>query len=178
MSHTYGEVLDKSFPDIFGFVSDPATTVFVDAGSGYGALLFAAVREYGCKHAIGIEKYKDKYLASLELVGQLPQDLKRRITIKQQDINDTELRPLLDTITCQTLLFFCNNVAFNSGTNHRYVHVYSLVHPIMQLLVSTLWRVHLRLSAQPTTSCRLPGLDPKSVLSYMICMLRARNVSS
>ncbi len=120
MAHTYGEVLPPSFPDIFSFARNPQQTVFIDAGSGYGALLAAAVTVYGCSHAIGIEKYKDKYLASLKLVGQMPQALQQRVTIVLQDINDTDLMPLLDSLSFQNLLFFCNNVAFNSGTIHRY----------------------------------------------------------
>ncbi len=120
MAHTYGEVLPPSFPDIFSFARNPQQTVFIDAGSGYGALLTAAVAVHGCSHAIGIEKYKDKYLASLELVGQMPQALQQRVTIVLQDINDTDLMPLLDSLSFQSLLFFCNNVAFNAGTIHRY----------------------------------------------------------
>ncbi len=118
MAHTYGEVLVPSFPDIFTFATSPQQTIFVDAGSGYGALLVAAVSVI--QHAIGIEKYKDKYQASLELVNQLPQKLQQRITIELQDINDTDFTPLLDSLDFHTLLFFCNNVAFNSGTIHRY----------------------------------------------------------
>ncbi len=120
MAHTYGEVLSPCFPDIFSCARDPQQTTFVDAGSGYGALLVAAVTDYGCKHAIGIEKYKDKYHASLDLVSQLPQDLQQRVIVVLQDINDTDFMPLLDRMSFQTLLFFCNNVAFNSGTIHRY----------------------------------------------------------
>ena len=120
MAHTYGEVLPPSFPDIFSFARNPQQTVFIDAGSGYGALLAAAVTVYGCSHAIRIEKYKDKYHASLELVRQTPQALQQRVTIVLQDINDTDLMPLLDSLSFQNLLFFCNNVAFNSGTIHRY----------------------------------------------------------
>lgn len=122
MAHTYGEVLPPSFPDVFSFATDPQQTVFVDAGSGYGSLLIAAVKDYGCKHAIGIEKYKDKYLASLELVSQLSQDLQHSITILLQDINDTDFIPLLESLQFHKLIFFCNNVAFNSGTIHRYRH--------------------------------------------------------
>ncbi|DBA85292.1 TPA: hypothetical protein ACH3X2_005984 [Trebouxia sp. C0005] len=119
MAHTYGEVLPPSFPDIFSSAGDPQQTVFIDAGSGYGALLAAAVSVYGCSHAIGVEKYKDKYLASLELVGQMPPALQQRVTVVLQDINDTDLMPLLESLSFQTVLFFCNNVAFNSGTIHR-----------------------------------------------------------
>ena len=118
MAHTYGEVLPPSFPHIFSFARDPQQTVFIDAGSGYGALLAAAVTVYGCSHAIGVEKYKDKYHASLELVRQMPQALQQRVTIVLQDINDTDIMPLLDSLSFQTLLFFCNNVAFR--TIHRY----------------------------------------------------------
>ena len=120
MAHTYGEVLPSSFADIFRYASVPQQTVFIDAGSGYGALLVAAVAEYGCKHAVGIEKYKDKYLASLELVSQLPQALQHCSTVVLQDVNDTDFMPLLSSVSFQTVLFFCNNVAFNAGTIHRY----------------------------------------------------------
>ena len=121
MAHTYGEVLPSSFPDIFALATDPAQTVFVDAGSGYGALLIQAVQQYGFSHAVGVEKYKDKYQASLTTVAQLPQRLQERLTVQLQDINDTDLDALLDTFHYHTLLFFCNNVAFNSGTIHRYI---------------------------------------------------------
>lgn len=120
MAHTYGEVLPPSFPDIFSFARSPVQTVFIDAGSGYGALVISAVKDYGCQHALGIEKYKDKYLASLKAVSYLPQELQQRIQIVQQDINDTDLLHLLSKVTFQNLLLFCNNVAFNSGTTHRY----------------------------------------------------------
>ena len=118
MAHTYGEVLPPSFPNIFSFAHSEQS-VFIDAGSGYGALLIAAVREYGCQFALGIEKYKDKYLASLALVSRLPQELQQRIHIVQEDVNDTDFLHLLSKLKFQHLLFFCNNVAFNSGTIHR-----------------------------------------------------------
>ena len=120
MAHTYGEVLPPSFPDVFSLAKLPSQSVFIDAGSGYGALLIAAVSEYGCQHAIGVEKYKDKYLASLDLVSKLTPELQQRISIVQQDVNDTDFLHLLSTLHFQHLLFFCNNVAFNSGTIHRY----------------------------------------------------------
>ena len=119
MAHTYGEVLFPSFPEIFSLAKPPEHTVFIDAGSGYGALLVASVREYGCQHALGVEKYRDKYLASVDLVSQLPAELQQRISIVQQDVNDTDFSALLSKLKFQNLLFFCNNVAFNSGTIHR-----------------------------------------------------------
>ena len=123
MAHTYGEVLPPSFPDIFCFAHSPDQTVFIDAGSGYGALLISAVMDYGCQYALGVEKYKDKYLASLEAVSHIPQELQQRIQVVQQDVNDTDFLQLLSRQTFQNLLFFCNNVAFNSGTIHRYAVV-------------------------------------------------------
>ena len=120
MAHTYGEVLSPSFPDIFRFARPPEQTIFIDAGSGYGALLTAAVTEYGCRYALGIEKYRDKYLASLELLRGLSSEMQQRICIIQKDVNDTDFRQLLSNHDFKKLLFFCNNVAFNSGTIHRY----------------------------------------------------------
>ena len=120
MAHTYGEVLSPSFPDLFSFARPPEQTVFIDAGSGYGALVIAAVTEYGCQRAVGIEKYSDKYLASLKLVGALSSEMQQRISVIHQDVNDTDFLQLLSKYEFKNLLFFCNNVAFNSGTIHRY----------------------------------------------------------
>lgn len=83
-----GEVLPRSFPDLFGCVSGPDgcarasncngsklesdnqetdnqkrhhqrnRILFVDVGSGYGTLCHAAVAEYGCVASLGIEKYR------------------------------------------------------------------------------------------------------------------------
>ena len=57
MARTYGEIL----PESFGAVFEPCTTgktVFVDIGSGHGLITVAAVQDYGCSFAIGIEKYR------------------------------------------------------------------------------------------------------------------------
>ena len=83
MARTMGEVLPRSFPDLFGCVTGPAgcprasncdgskeseetdnqghqknRILFVDVGSGYGTLCHAAVAEYGCIASLGIEKYR------------------------------------------------------------------------------------------------------------------------
>lgn len=86
MARTMGEVLPRSFPDLFGCVAGPAgcakasnccdgskleetdnqkrhhhqknRVLFVDVGSGYGTLCHAAVAEYGCVASLGIEKYR------------------------------------------------------------------------------------------------------------------------
>lgn len=79
MARTMGEVLPRSFPDLFGSVygstqsnsvdgvdgvADSAgnrknhRVLFVDVGSGYGTLCHAAVAEYGCVASLGIEKYR------------------------------------------------------------------------------------------------------------------------
>ena len=163
MAHTYGEVLPPSFPDIFRLAADPSQTVFVDAGSGYGALLIDSVQTHGFLHAVGIEKYKDKYDASLHIVRQLPHSLQQKVTIVLQDINDTDLTPLLSRHNFDTLLFFCNNVAFNSGTIHRYnsnLSVYPALHSLPDL-----------------TKCCLAGLATKSDCLLVICKLQARSAS-
>lgn len=83
MARTMGEVLPRSFPDLFGSVYGPKESsnsdgvdgvvdvenngnhqktnqrvLFVDVGSGYGTLCHAAVAEYGCVASLGIEKYR------------------------------------------------------------------------------------------------------------------------
>ena len=77
MARTMGEVLPPSFPTLFALAprrrgaaaecdadadgavpSPPASSLFVDVGSGYGTLCIAAVRDYGFGAAVGIEKYR------------------------------------------------------------------------------------------------------------------------
>lgn len=88
MARTMGEVLPRSFPDLFGCVNSPKSAptasncdgsiesgddelghqshrnhhhpriLFVDVGSGYGILCHAAVADYGCVASLGIEKYR------------------------------------------------------------------------------------------------------------------------
>ena len=119
MAHTYGEVLPESFQHVFDLVSSAGTTVFIDAGSGYGTILVAAVQTFGCLHSFGIEKFSDKYEASIDVVRQLPEVLQSKITLVKEDVNDTDVLALLSKTTFTSLLYFCNNVAFNSGTISR-----------------------------------------------------------
>lgn len=51
MAHTYGEVLEGSFDEVFKFLQGPHTA-FVDVGSGFGSIVFAAA-QHGCL-SIGI----------------------------------------------------------------------------------------------------------------------------
>ena len=119
MAHTYGEVLPESFQHVFDLVPSAETTVFIDAGSGYGTILVAAVQTFGCLHCFGIEKFSDKYEAGVDVVRQLPQSLQSRISLIKEDVNDTDVLALLSKTTFTTLLYFCNNVAFNAGTISR-----------------------------------------------------------
>lgn len=51
MAQTYGEVLEASFGEVFSFLRSPKCA-FVDVGSGYGSIVFAAAQR-GCL-SIGI----------------------------------------------------------------------------------------------------------------------------
>lgn len=119
MAHTYGEVLPESFHHLSALMPDPEHTVFIDAGSGYGTLLLAAVQNFGCLHSLGIEKFSDKYQASVQRVRQLPVSLQSQVTLVMEDVNDTDVLALLSKISYTKMLYFCNNVAFNSGTISR-----------------------------------------------------------
>jgi len=57
MARTYGEIVQSSFRDVFN-IAKGEDTIFVDIGSGHGLITIAAVQEYGCCFALGIEKYK------------------------------------------------------------------------------------------------------------------------
>ena len=54
MAHTYGEVLERSYPQIFDHIRMPGEhSAILDIGSGYAGILFAAVQQHACI-AIGI----------------------------------------------------------------------------------------------------------------------------
>jgi len=54
MAHTYGEVLERSYPNIFECISNPhGRSAIVDIGSGYAGILIAAMQQHDCI-AIGI----------------------------------------------------------------------------------------------------------------------------
>lgn len=58
--------MEASFAEVFE-ISNESETVFIDIGSGHGKIAVSAVSDFGCQHAIGIEKYrhestKDIYL--------------------------------------------------------------------------------------------------------------------
>lgn len=57
MARTYGEIVEASFPTVFALLP-VQDTVFVDIGSGHGTITIDAVRSFGCRCAIGIEKYR------------------------------------------------------------------------------------------------------------------------
>lgn len=49
----------------------------------------------------------------------LPEDIKQRLLFKLEDINDTDVLSILAKLNFQTLLIFCNNLAFTQGTLNR-----------------------------------------------------------
>ena len=57
MAQTYGEVLPASYANIYQYCTPP-NTALIDVGSGYGDILFTALSQGACTHAIGVEKYK------------------------------------------------------------------------------------------------------------------------
>lgn len=70
MARTYGEIIETSFPAVFEIAAGE-DTVFIDIGSGHGRIVFSAVQSFGCKYAIGIEKYRSSlFFKSLQLAKQ------------------------------------------------------------------------------------------------------------
>ncbi len=57
MARTYGEITEESFAEVFKVASGD-DTVFIDIGSGHGKIVFSAVQSFGCRFAIGVEKYR------------------------------------------------------------------------------------------------------------------------
>eukprot|EP01026_Neomeris_dumetosa_P040952 TRINITY_DN3388_c1_g1_i2.p4 TRINITY_DN3388_c1_g1~~TRINITY_DN3388_c1_g1_i2.p4 ORF type:complete len:146 (+),score=17.98 TRINITY_DN3388_c1_g1_i2:157-594(+) len=84
-------------------------------------MVIAAAKQEFCVMSIGVEKYLDKFEASIELVEDEVQNLEERQKIKMvyEDINDTNLLDLMKEVQYDRLLIFCNNLAFNLGTIKR-----------------------------------------------------------
>ena len=63
MSHTYGEVLERSYSNIFRYMDvEGATSAILDVGSGYGGILVAAVQQYDrLAYGIGASKLPLRY---------------------------------------------------------------------------------------------------------------------
>ncbi len=117
MARTYGEILESSFADVFALCDED--TLFLDVGSGRGLITAASVQQGGCYRAIGIEKYNDKLQESQELLASLPEDVQSKIEFLLGDFNDHDLTAMLQSYACTSLLMFCNNLAFQQGTNMR-----------------------------------------------------------
>lgn len=117
MARTYGEILDNSFAGVFALCDED--TLFLDVGSGRGLIVAASVQQGGCYRAVGIEKYNDKLQESQELLASLPEDVQSKIDFLLGDFNDHDLTAMLQSYACTSLLMFCNNLAFQHGTNIR-----------------------------------------------------------
>lgn len=117
MARTYGEILQQSFRSVFRFCN--SDTLFLDVGSGRGLIVAASVQEGGCYRAVGIEKYNDKLSESQELLESLPEEVQGKIEFLLGDMNDQDLTELLQRYACTSILMFCNNLAFQQGTNNR-----------------------------------------------------------
>ena len=120
MAHTYGEVLQSSFPAIFACLPpQEGPRLFVDLGSGHGALCLAAV-SCGFDRALGVEKYEDKFASSLQRLQASSPDHRSRVTFQKADLNGFDYAELgSGSSPCNGLLIFCNNVAMNAGTIQR-----------------------------------------------------------
>ena len=119
MAQTYGEILESSFSRVWDAAAAGSETLFLDIGSGRGLIVAASVQQGGCGQGIGLEKYSDKYEEGLELLGSLCISVQPRFNFVKADINDVDLTALLAGSKCTELLAFCNNLAFNQGTNNR-----------------------------------------------------------
>ena len=67
MPRTYGEICAGSFHKLFE-LSDGPGTFFIDAGSGHGLLTKAAVEQFNCCFGLGIEKYREPFEKSMQLL--------------------------------------------------------------------------------------------------------------
>ena len=130
MPRTYGEVLPSSFADILA-LGGKTDKVLVDFGSGHGVLVKAAVEQYDCNFAIGVEKYKEHAAIAAKLFSSSSSDLQAKMRFLVEDMSDTDIPKELQGLQFDTLILFCNNLAFQEGMVHRsellstHVHTHS-----------------------------------------------------
>ena len=119
MPRTYGEVCPSSFADLLSLGGD-TNKVLIDCGSGHGVLVKAAVEQFNCIFAIGIEKYKEPAAIAAQLFTSSCGGLQAKMRFLLEDMNDTDIPQQLHGLSFTTLILFCNNLAFHEGTVHRY----------------------------------------------------------
>ena len=119
MPRTYGEVCSCSFADLLNLHGSGTRKVLVDCGSGHGVLVKAAVEHFGCTFALGIEKYKEPAAIAEKLFLSCDSALQAKMRFLLEDMNDTDIPSQLEGIAYDTLILFCNNLAFHEGTVHR-----------------------------------------------------------
>lgn len=129
MARTYGEIVQASFKDVFAQTLNGRAAVFVDVGSGKGLITAAAAQEGAYAKAVGVEKYKDKYVESMQLRSSMPEDVQQRLDFTLSDIADLDLRELILTWSQPEVLLFCNNLAFGHGMNGRCVTLLPMTRP-------------------------------------------------
>ncbi|KAL3146784.1 hypothetical protein ABBQ38_014766 [Trebouxia sp. C0009 RCD-2024] len=117
MPRTYGEVCPSSFSDLLALGGD--NKVLIDCGSGHGSLVKAAVEQFGCIFAIGIEKYKEPAAIADKMFTSSSRDLQAKMRFLLEDVNDSDIPQHLQGLSFSTLILFCNNLAFHDGTVHR-----------------------------------------------------------
>lgn len=121
MPRTYGEVCPSSFADLLALGGN-TNKVLIDCGSGHGVLVKAAVEQFNCIFAIGIEKYKEPAAIAAQLFASSCEDLQAKMRFLLEDMNDTDIPQQLQGLSFATLILFCNNLAFHEGTVHRYAY--------------------------------------------------------
>ena len=119
MPRTYGELCQCSFADVLGLGGADVRKVLVDCGSGHGVLVKAAVQDHGCTFALGIEKYKEPAAVAEKLFDGSESDVQAKMRFLLEDMNDVDIPCQLDGLAYDTLIIFCNNLAFHEGTVHR-----------------------------------------------------------
>ena len=118
MPRTYGEVCSSSFADVLA-LGGKTQKILIDCGSGHGVLVKAAVEQYEYAYAIGIEKYQEPAAKAAKLFSSSNSDLQAKMRFLLEDMNDTDIPRELEGLQFDTLILFCNILAFHEGTVHR-----------------------------------------------------------
>lgn len=112
---TYGEMTSMGFRTLATHIGLGAEDIFVDLGSGEGALVLQAADEFGVAHATGIELAETRHAAAVDALAAVPEDVRARTTLI---IGDAAGDVAADVLA-QASVVWCANLLFDDALQRR-----------------------------------------------------------
>jgi hypothetical protein len=120
LAGTYGEITAKGFAELGKRLRLGPDDVFVDVGSGFGAVAVQAARDFGVRQSYGVEyaaSRHNKAVANLARGGVSEGD-SSRVRLIQADATQPNLWTENGELSSSTCVYTCNKL-FNEELNNR-----------------------------------------------------------